>query len=330
MDSNTHSTRSAEPPTAVAAADASTGPTGTDGLAALAGVDGLTILARAVDVLAAEDLDGLGDAAVAERVLGLRRLLDRLEGQWLRTLAVADGRGAAGADQGEAAPSTAGWLRARLRLGAGAATSSVRTARALYRGRLTLTGHALAAGELSVAHAQVLAHGTHHLAAQVAGEGEPVLVEAAGRLDPPRLRRAVAHLRGVLDPDAADALAERQHQQRRLWLSPTWEGMVAVEGLLDPEAGQSLLAALEPLARPASAEDDRSGAQRNADALAELCRRQLEGGRLPRGGGVRPQLLVTVDLDSLLDGHRGLGGEVGGVGGRWGPRPVGGWPVTEP
>jgi hypothetical protein len=70
-----------------------------------------------------------------------------------------------------------------------------------------------------------------------------------------------------------------------VWLAPTWEGMLAVGGLLDPEAGQTLLAALEPLARPASAEDDRSGWQRNADALTELARRSLEGGRLPRSGG---------------------------------------------
>jgi Domain of unknown function (DUF222) len=95
----------------------------------------------------------------------------------------------------------------------------------------------------------------------------------------------------------------------------SWEGMVAVNGLLDPEGGQTLLAALEPLARPTNADDDRSGAQRRADALAELARRQLEGGRLPQTGGVRPQLLVTVDLHSLL-GPGGLGGEAGG-----------GWPL---
>jgi Domain of unknown function (DUF222) len=88
--------------------------------------------------------------------------------------------------------------------------------------------------------------------------------------------------------------------------------MVAVDGLLEPEAGQTLLAALEPLARPANAQDTRSGGQRRADALAELARRHLEGGRLPQGGGVRPQLLVTVDLDSLLGHPGGLGGETGG------------------
>jgi hypothetical protein len=53
----------------------------------------------------------------------------------LTALATAvDARGAAGADQGVQAGSTAGWLRARLRMGAGAAASRVRTARALFRG----------------------------------------------------------------------------------------------------------------------------------------------------------------------------------------------------
>ena len=90
--------------------------------------------------------------------------------------------------------------------------------------------------------------------------------------------------------------------------------MVAVDGLLEPEAGQTLLAALEPLARPTDAHDTRSGSQRNADALAELARRRLEGGRLPQVGGVRPQLLVTVDLDTLLGHPQGTGGEVGWAG----------------
>ena len=90
---------------------------------------------------------------------------------------------------------------------------------------------------------------------------------------------------------------------------------MAVDGLLEPEAGQTLLAALEPLARPADANDSRSGSQRNADALTELARHALEGGRLPQTGGVRPQLTVTVDLDSLLGRHHAVGGEVGG----WGP-----------
>jgi hypothetical protein len=302
MDSNTHSTsqstrRAAGPPA---------GPP-----------DDLAVLAAAVDGLAAQDLERLTDTVLAERVLALRQLVDRLEGHWLKELATVDGRGAAGAEQDQQIGSTAAWLRNRLRLGAGAASSSVRTARALFRGPLAATAAAAAAltgGEISVAHARVLAHGTQELPDHLAVEAESVLVEAARRLDPPRLRRVLGHLQQVADPEGADRAAEVRHGRRGLWLAPTLEGMVAVDGLLEPEAGQTLLAALEPLARPQNAEDTRSGSQRTADALAELARRALEGGRLPQTGGVRPQLAVIVDLDSLLGRSGTLGGAVGGAG----------------
>jgi hypothetical protein len=275
---------------------------------------GLGPLAEAVDGLTAQDLDGLTDAALAEQTLGLRRLVDRLEGQWLQHLAAVDGRGAAGADQGTPAPSTASWLRGRLRLGAAAASSCVRTARALFRGPLTGTAQALCDGELSAAHASALAHGTQDLPDQVSMEAEPVLVAAARHLDPPRLRRVLGHLVQATDPEGADHQAERRHGRRGVWWATTVDGMVALQGLLDPEAGQTLAAALDPLTRPASAADERSGDQRRADALTELARRALEGGQLPQTGGVRPQLNVIVDLDSLLSHPGAVGGEVGGAG----------------
>jgi hypothetical protein len=126
MDSNTHSTSRATSPASPSASQA-TGPS--------AGrPDSLATLTAAVEELAAEDLNGLADAVAAERVLGLRRLLDRLEGHWLAELAAVDARGAAGADHDLQVGATASWLHTRLRMGAGAAHTSVRTARALFRG----------------------------------------------------------------------------------------------------------------------------------------------------------------------------------------------------
>jgi Domain of unknown function (DUF222)/HNH endonuclease len=276
---------------------------------------GLTRLADAVDELDTQPLDGLADSVLADRVKYLRWLAERLEGRWLGELAVVDSRGAAGAEDGIQAPSTASWLRTRCRMGAGAAHRAVRTARAVFGGPLTHTAQALTAGTISPAHAAVLADGTHDLHAHTITEAEPVLLNLARQLDPPRLRRAITHLRLVADPDGEQDRAEQRHGRRGLWLSPTFEGMVALQGLLEPEAGQTLLAALEPLARPANAEDTRSASQRRADALAELARRTLEAGRLPQTGGVRPQLLVTVDLDTLL----GRPGAIGGEGGWTGP-----------
>jgi Domain of unknown function (DUF222)/HNH endonuclease len=289
MDSNTHSDRRPAGP-----------PAGC--------LDRLAALTAAVEDLVGEDLDRLPDATIANSELQLRRLLDRLEGHWLKGLATLDARGAAGAEADVQVGSTAGWLRQRLGMSANAAHSAVRTARAVFRGPLPQTAQALTDGTISPAHASVLAHGTHDLPAHLTAEAEPVLLEAAQRLDPGRLRQVVGHLCLVADPDGADHQAERRHGRRELWLASTWEGMVAINGLLEPEAGQTLLAALEPLARPANAEDTRSGGQRQADALTELARRSLEHGRLSQTGGVRPQLTVVVDLDTLQSGT-GLGGQ---------------------
>jgi Domain of unknown function (DUF222)/HNH endonuclease len=272
---------------------------------------GLDRLAAVVEELAAEDLSRLPDGVAAARVLAMRMLADRLEGHWLRELAAVDGRGAAGAEAGTRAESTAAWLRGRLRAGRRQASRWVHTARALFRGPLAGTGRALTAGDITPGHAAVLAAGTTDLPPGTAAEAEPVLLEVAGRLDPAGLRKVLGHLRDVADPDGADSRMQRQHEQRGLWVSPTLAGMVAIDGLLEPEAGESLLAALEPLARPTAAEDDRSGAQRRADALAELARRALEGGRLPTSGGVRPQVVVTVELASLLGEQPGLPGASG-------------------
>jgi hypothetical protein len=274
---------------------------------------GLEGLAAAIGQLAGQDPAEHSDVRLAEQVLALHRLVDQLDGACLRLLATVDARGAAGAEAGVTAGSTAGWLRAALRMSPGTASRRVRTARALHRGPLAATASALAAGDVSVQHATVLAEATHDLPPTQVIEAEGVLVDAARRLDPGRLRRLTTHLREVINPDATEARTQARLDKRGLWLSATYDGMVAVDGLLDPEAGEAVRAALLPLARPAGPEDARSAAQRRADGLAELARQALQGGRLPRAGGLRPQLTVTVELASLLAGH-GVGG-TGGWGG---------------
>src|SRR6266540_1029080 len=282
---------------------------------------GLEGLAATVAELAAGDPDQLGDALLAAQVVALRRLVDQLEGAWLHRLAAVDGRGAAGAEAGTQAPSTTAWLRATCRMSPGFAGQLVRTARALHRGPLAATAAALATGAVSYPHAATLADATHDLPPTKVAEAEPVLVDAARRLDPGRLRRLTAHLRDVIDPEKAEQRAGARLDRRGLWLAATVDGMVAVDGLLDPEAGEAAQAALAPLARPAGPDDARTAAQRRADALGELARQALQTGRLPQGGGLRPQLTVTIELASLLTEPGGLGG-TGGTGG------VGGWGGT--
>ena len=177
--------------------------------------DGLTALAAAVDRLAAQDLDGLSDAVRAERVLVLRRLVDRLEGHWLHELADLDARGAAGAEQGVQVGSTAAWLRHRLRMGAGAATSAVRTARALFGG---------ARGR----HPRPPRPPHRRRRTRPAGRGPPPrsTPAATGHRPPAAGRR----------PDTAASQTQQRHQRRGLWLASTLDGMVAVEGCWNPRS----------------------------------------------------------------------------------------------
>jgi hypothetical protein len=85
-------------------------------------------LRDAVAALAAEDIDGLPEVALAASLPELCRLADSLEAQWLRRLHAFDRRGGAVA---EGAVSTGSWLRSTCRLAPGAARDRVELARAL-------------------------------------------------------------------------------------------------------------------------------------------------------------------------------------------------------
>jgi hypothetical protein len=68
---------------------------------------------------------------------------------------------------------------------------------------------------------------------------------------------------------------------------PDLGGLVAIDGLLEPEAGQTVLAALEPLARPTDAHDTRSGAADHR-CPGRVGPAGPGRGRLPQAGGSGP------------------------------------------
>ena len=88
-------------------------------------------------------------------------------------------------------------------------------------------------------------------------------------------------------------------------------GMVRVDGMLDPETGETVLTALravtdaEMRSRAKGDVDDRSPAQRRADALGEVCRQWLDRPDRPTVGGELPHLTVTVSADTLAGGESG-------------------------
>ena len=188
-------------------------------------------------------------------------------------------RGAAG---------TVSWLRTRCRVSPAAASERLSVAGRLADD-LPATAAALADGDIASGHARVLARATEGVPAELSAEVEPLLVDAARRLTPAQLGHAAAHWRHAVAPQLAHADGERLHERRRLFVSSTFSGTVAVDGLLDPEGGATVLAALTALAGP-TPDDPRTPAQRRADALVELCRRALDGGQLPDHGGERPHI----------------------------------------
>src|SRR5450756_2129316 len=129
---------------------------------------------------------------------------------------------------------------------------------------------ALAGGIISYAHARVLASAAGELPAESLPTVEPILVEAARHTDPAGLRALCTQVRTMLDPTGAEAAAALAHDRRHLSISATFAGAVVLDGVLDPEGGATVLAALAPLAAPGGADDDRTPAQRRADALVCL------------------------------------------------------------
>src|SRR5437660_1580469 len=87
----------------------------------------------------------------------------------------------------------------------------------------------------------------------------------------------------------------------------------AVEGKLDPEGGAMLQTALNALMHPLPG-DTRRADQRRADALVELCRRQLDSGSLPETGRQKPHLSVTVSAAALAALPGTEGGELNWAG----------------
>ncbi|MBW3601539.1 MAG: HNH endonuclease, partial [Actinobacteria bacterium] len=154
--------------------------------------------------------------------------------------------------------------------------------------------------EVGYGHVRLLAGAGAEERREAFARDEEVLVDAARQLDPGRLRAVVAHWRHAVDPEGALDDANACHARRRLHASVTYEGMVALDGELDPEGGATLLTALDAV-QPGGpqAGDGRTPAQRRADALVELARRALDTGEFPDHGGERPHLTVRVDLATL-------------------------------
>jgi hypothetical protein len=146
---------------------------------------GIGLLAAAVDQLAVEDLDARPDAQAARQELVLRRLIERLEGHWLRELA--------GVDAAAPPTPTRAPRPSPPPAGCGTAPAWATPTPTPRPGRprppprpCPAPPRPWPAGELSDLHAAALTRATQELAVGTVAAAEPVLLDAARRLDPPR------------------------------------------------------------------------------------------------------------------------------------------------
>jgi hypothetical protein len=209
------------------------------------------------------------------------------------------------------------WLRGLLNLAEDDAKSRVVVARAVEDRReltglplppeLPATAAALRDGGITLAHARVITEGVATLPSSVTGaqrgEVEALLVTQARTLAPRQIRTLAERIRYHYDQDGALREEEHHVESRELHFGVGRDGMTVLKGRLDRETGAKLRAALEPLAAPQpehdGQKDPRNAGKRNADAFADLLDIALAADRLPRAGGQRPHLAVTIDFDNL-------------------------------
>lgn len=244
-------------------------------------------------------LDGLPSSdfpspeLLGAEIVGLQQLATRCEAAAARRLAAFERSGG----WTESATSLASWLQAQLTCYRGQARRLIGIARFL-----DLVPHLAACydgGEVSSAHMSAVVDVLSGLPAATITDVDDWLVEAALNADPYRLRTELAELRSRLDPPKEGKADEKRHEQRRLSSSLGFNSMTTLWGRLTPEVAEKHAAAISAASRPDVDGENRTPAQRRADAYEHLLDLVLGTKVLPVDGGERPHLNLHVDLDAL-------------------------------
>jgi hypothetical protein len=224
-----------------------------------------------------------------------RRAIDAQEAAWLKKVAAYDRSGDWSADRFLNAASA---LRATCRMDQGVARGHVELARKLKD--LPQVAAAFEGGEISQRHVAVVANSCTPERAGAIAEVEAELVDVARQHTPKQLGGVVRYLVDAIDGDGGAVSDEALFERRRHHMSATLDGMVAYDGICDPEAGAIHSAAINAeMERDHVEHDPRTPAQRRFDALTNLLRRSLDRGEVGESRNVRPHVTVVVDLDEL-------------------------------
>jgi hypothetical protein len=144
-------------------------------------------------------------------------------------------------------------------------------------------------------------------------QGEQLLTRFAAEFGPKDLRRLAEQVIDRINPDGTLPDERLQHDRRFFHLRPTRDGGYAGEFRLTAAAGSKLQAVLGPLAKPRintttrpdgnflEEPDPRHHGQRMHDALEDVCDRLLRSDTVPDAGGTPATVIITIDIDDLLN-----------------------------
>ncbi|WP_409360188.1 DUF222 domain-containing protein [Allokutzneria albata] len=120
---------------------------------------------------------------------------------------------------------------------------------------------------------------------------------------PPRdLMRVGKHLRSLVDPDGVYRDEPEGIAKRALRMGNDQDGCLHIKAIIDPLNGKKFRTFLLALSKPKTVngeKDPRTSEQRLADAFIEAMTTAMSAKDLPINGGMRTQLIVTMDFDAL-------------------------------
>jgi hypothetical protein len=254
-------------------------------------------LTAAVDAVVGQDLSALTVAQLQEAVAVAGPQAQRLAGfTALASSALSVRVGGQLPTDAGGSRSVAGWVAETTSETASAAGRLIAMATRLQRS-LPGVAAALLDGRVGLAQAEILTRLVGRIPDDALAEAEPNLILTAQVFDPVQLTAYVRHLLATwVEPELED---EEAAATRNRYLKTRVEKDGSLWGSFRIAAGdaETVLTTIEPLARPAGREDDRSAAQRRADALIEVCEQVLRHGELPDAGGQRPRLTYVLPAD---------------------------------
>lgn len=229
---------------------------------------------------------------------------------YLSLLAESAGRDTPDAPRGS---DTCSWLGGAERLSVGRVRRDLAAAAALdpQQGELRTLGVELAAGRVTPEHTRIAVRALELVPAAIRRERQKdldgLLTDHATRFAPPITRTLARHLLDTLDPARTDRFDTEAHLRRQLHLGVDSTGMGVLRAQLEPAATAQLKAVLDHLSAPHranptagdTARDERTPAQRRADALGEMAR--LAAGSLQVGvrAGEPPRIVVHTTPEQL-------------------------------